>query len=230
MNLPPASAVSSHTPSALRNGHSTTKAPSSVDHLRKLLMKSMNSSHAPNFFGEWHFFNRSFIRFATTSIRLGMCARCNDEILGEENGLVAMDRMYHVACFTCTMCGSRLRGMHFYSMENQPYCESCYVVRVLIECPCYGTSLFRLHWRNVLSALDRLLIGYGISFVLVFCLSMIHHCLAHLRQIRVSIIGWLRDREGEKLLLARQTWKQRVQSKVIIVIKNEKRPSFIMRH
>jgi hypothetical protein len=39
-----------------------------------------------------------------------------------------MDRMYHVSCFTCTMCGCRLRGMHFYSMENQPYCESCYIV------------------------------------------------------------------------------------------------------
>ena len=57
-----------------------------------------------------------------------MCARCNDEIVGEENGLVAMDRMYHVSCFTCTMCGCRLRGMHFYAMENQPYCESCYIV------------------------------------------------------------------------------------------------------
>ena len=58
----------------------------------------------------------------------GMCARCNDEIVGEENGLVAMDRMYHVSCFTCSMCGCRLRGMHFYSMENKPYCEPCYIV------------------------------------------------------------------------------------------------------
>lgn len=57
-----------------------------------------------------------------------MCARCNAEIIGEENGLVVMDRMYHVSCFTCTMCGCRLRGMHFYAMENKPYCESCYIV------------------------------------------------------------------------------------------------------
>lgn len=57
-----------------------------------------------------------------------MCARCNDDIVGEENGLITMDKMYHVSCFTCTMCGCRLRGMHFYSMENKPYCESCYIV------------------------------------------------------------------------------------------------------
>jgi hypothetical protein len=62
-------------------------------------------------------------------ISQGMCARCDDEIVGEENGLVAMDRMYHVSCFTCSMCGCRLRGMHFYSMENKPYCEPCYIVR-----------------------------------------------------------------------------------------------------
>ncbi|CAF2814343.1 unnamed protein product [Rotaria sp. Silwood2] len=103
-NLPPAS---SSTSLPIRSGHLIKKEPSEVDQLAKLLMKSMNVSNEPNFFG--------------------MCARCNDEIVGEENGLIAMDRMYHVSCFTCTMCGCRLRGMHFYSMENKPYCESCYV-------------------------------------------------------------------------------------------------------
>ncbi|CAF1223435.1 unnamed protein product [Rotaria sordida] len=99
-NLPPISLPIHHE-------HLIKKEQSEVDHLTSLLMKSMNSSNQPNFFG--------------------MCARCNDEIVGEENGLIAMDRMYHVPCFTCTMCGCRLRGMHFYSMENKPYCESCYV-------------------------------------------------------------------------------------------------------
>jgi len=102
VNLPPATV-------SMRNGGHGLKRdpPADVDHLTKLLLKSMNSANEPNFFG--------------------MCARCNDEIVGEENGLVAMDRMYHVSCFTCTMCGCRLRGMHFYSMENKPYCESCYI-------------------------------------------------------------------------------------------------------
>ncbi|CAF3095523.1 unnamed protein product [Rotaria socialis] len=109
VNLPPTSSHpnSNPTPFTIRSGHQMRKEPSDVDQLTKLLMKSMNSSNEPNFFG--------------------MCARCNDEIVGEENGLVAMDRMYHVPCFTCTMCGCRLRGMHFYSMENKPYCEPCYV-------------------------------------------------------------------------------------------------------
>ena len=105
VNLPPAS---NSTSLPIRHGNMIKKEQNEVDHLTKLLMKSMNSANEPNFFG--------------------MCARCNDEIVGEENGLVAMDRMYHVSCFTCTMCGCRLRGMHFYSMENKPYCEPCYIV------------------------------------------------------------------------------------------------------
>ncbi|CAF1103454.1 unnamed protein product [Rotaria sp. Silwood1] len=103
-NLPPTSNSNSL---SIRNGNLIKKEQTEVDNLTKFLMKSMNASNEPNFFG--------------------MCARCNIEIIGEENGLIAMDRMYHVSCFTCTMCGCRLRGMHFYSMENKPYCESCYV-------------------------------------------------------------------------------------------------------
>ena len=89
----------------------------------------------------------------------GMCARCNDEIVGEENGLVAMDRMYHVSCFTCTMCGCRLRGMHFYSMENKPYCESCYIVSVRLGSEEEQHSMeFRILWKNVWYVPDQLLI------------------------------------------------------------------------
>ena len=80
-----------------------------------------------------------------------MCTRCNDEIVGEENGLVAMDRMYHVSCFTCTMCGCRLRGMHFYAMETKPYCESCYIVSRCAIDEIFNLFLFRTHWKNVLS-------------------------------------------------------------------------------
>jgi len=72
--------------------------------------------------------------------------------------------MYHVSCFTCTICGCRLRGMHFYSMENQPYCETCYIVRrrrriidMLFVCIISFFSS-RLHWKNALHVHELLLI------------------------------------------------------------------------
>jgi hypothetical protein len=49
VNLPPASSPTSLT---MRSGHLIRKEQSDVDHLTKLLMKSMNSSNEPNFFGE----------------------------------------------------------------------------------------------------------------------------------------------------------------------------------
>src|ERR1700722_13180487 len=91
VNLPPTSFP-------IRSGNLMKRDPSDVDHLTKLLMKSMNSSNEPNFFGKFLIY---LFFFFVNIISKGMCARCNDEIVGEENGLVAMDRMYHVSCFTC---------------------------------------------------------------------------------------------------------------------------------
>jgi hypothetical protein len=48
VNLPPASSSTSLT---MRNGNLIKKEQSEVDHLTKLLMKSMNSSNDSNFFG-----------------------------------------------------------------------------------------------------------------------------------------------------------------------------------
>lgn len=102
-------------------GNSINQENNELDPLTTLLIQSINASNETNLFGE------NFLRSYPI---VGICARCNDEIIGEENGLVIMDRMYHVSCFTCTMCGCRLRGMHFYAMENKPYCESCYIVSI----------------------------------------------------------------------------------------------------
>jgi hypothetical protein len=52
VNLPPTSSHSNHpTPFSIRSGNLIKKDPSDVDHLTKLLMKSINSSNEPNFFG-----------------------------------------------------------------------------------------------------------------------------------------------------------------------------------
>ena len=48
VNLPPTSFP-------LRNGNPMKRDPSDLDHLTKLLMKSMNSSNEPNFFGKFTF-------------------------------------------------------------------------------------------------------------------------------------------------------------------------------
>lgn len=41
-----------------------------------------------------------------------------------------MDQVFHVECFTCATCHSRLRGQPFYAIDRRSYCESCYIVSV----------------------------------------------------------------------------------------------------
>ena len=50
VNLPPAPSPTSSI--SMRNGHGMKRDPSDVDHLTKLLLKSMNSANEPNFFGK----------------------------------------------------------------------------------------------------------------------------------------------------------------------------------
>ncbi|KAM7013964.1 lipoma-preferred partner isoform 1-T4 [Passerculus sandwichensis] len=57
----------------------------------------------------------------------GRCARCGENVVGEGTGCTAMDQVFHVDCFTCIKCSSKLRGQPFYAVEKKAYCEPCYI-------------------------------------------------------------------------------------------------------
>ena len=41
---------------------------------------------------------------AHTHTHIGYCARCEKAVVGIENGLLALDNIYHTECFNCTRC------------------------------------------------------------------------------------------------------------------------------
>uniref|UniRef100_A0A3B3RXU2 LIM domain containing preferred translocation partner in lipoma n=1 Tax=Paramormyrops kingsleyae TaxID=1676925 RepID=A0A3B3RXU2_9TELE len=57
----------------------------------------------------------------------GRCASCGENVVGEGTGCTAMDQVFHVDCFVCMTCGTKLRGRPFYAMEKKAYCEPCYI-------------------------------------------------------------------------------------------------------
>lgn len=57
-----------------------------------------------------------------------MCADCGLKVVGEGSGCTAMDRVFHIACFTCRVCACRLQGKPFYAVEGEPHCQECYLV------------------------------------------------------------------------------------------------------
>ncbi|KAK3088148.1 hypothetical protein FSP39_015392 [Pinctada imbricata] len=89
------------------SGQEKSGKEAEVDALTSLLMQNMESSNEPEFFG--------------------ICVKCGKKVIGENNGCTANGQIYHIACFVCVSCGTLLRGKSFYSMDNKPYCEPCYI-------------------------------------------------------------------------------------------------------
>ncbi|PIK38754.1 hypothetical protein BSL78_24404, partial [Apostichopus japonicus] len=79
-----------------------------VDALTNLLMQNMTSGGE-----EGEFF--------------GMCNKCGLKVVGENSGCTAMDKVYHIECFTCQTCSQKLRGQPFYALEGGAFCENCYI-------------------------------------------------------------------------------------------------------
>ncbi|XP_064610729.1 lipoma-preferred partner homolog isoform X2 [Liolophura sinensis] len=94
-------------PTKLSEASNSAGKEAEVDALTNLLLQNMESAGDPDFFG--------------------MCAKCGKQVIGENNGCTAMDQVYHITCFICVNCTKMLRGLPFYSMENKPYCEECYL-------------------------------------------------------------------------------------------------------
>ncbi|KAM3850252.1 lipoma-preferred partner [Diretmus argenteus] len=57
----------------------------------------------------------------------GRCASCGENVVGEGTGCTAMDQVFHVDCFVCMTCSTKLRGKPFYAVEKKAYCEPCYI-------------------------------------------------------------------------------------------------------
>uniref|UniRef100_H2ZIL0 LIM zinc-binding domain-containing protein n=1 Tax=Ciona savignyi TaxID=51511 RepID=H2ZIL0_CIOSA len=56
----------------------------------------------------------------------GYCERCNAVVEGEGVGCTAMDRTFHISCFTCLKCHRSLHGEQFYCVDKDAWCDTCY--------------------------------------------------------------------------------------------------------
>ncbi|KAL5013426.1 hypothetical protein ScPMuIL_007696 [Solemya velum] len=90
-----------------QNGKSSDVKEAEVDALTNLLMQNMETTADADFFGT--------------------CSKCGKCVEGENNGCTAMEQVFHITCFTCVNCAKPLKGKSFYSMDNKPYCEGCYM-------------------------------------------------------------------------------------------------------
>ena len=74
----------------------------------------------------------------------GTCFSCENKILGEGTGCSAMGRLYHIACFNCSVCMNPLQGKPFYALEGKPLCQRDYMNTLEKCCKCYAPILDRI--------------------------------------------------------------------------------------
>ncbi|UYV82015.1 RNF41 [Cordylochernes scorpioides] len=113
-----------------------------VDHLTDLLVQSMENSGDRDFYEEDE--EPPVIGEVVTVGGAGMCHKCGEKVLGEGSGCTAMDAVYHISCFTCTLCHKELQGKPFFAMEGKPYCEEDYINTLEKCCVCAKPILDRI--------------------------------------------------------------------------------------
>ncbi|XP_052441081.1 LIM domain-containing protein 1 [Carassius gibelio] len=63
----------------------------------------------------------------TNSLCFGTCAKCTGGVYGAAQGCQAMGQVYHDSCFTCCVCGQKLKGKAFYEFSGRVFCEEDYL-------------------------------------------------------------------------------------------------------
>lgn len=86
---------------------SSQSIESEVDKLTDILMKNLE--------------------FAAEKDFEGICHKCDNKVIGSENGCQAMGSLYHRTCFICKVCKCQLVNLPFYSVDSDPLCEKDYL-------------------------------------------------------------------------------------------------------
>lgn len=111
----------------ISNSSSLNRLPiqeTEVDALTNLLVQSINQANpeADNY---------------------GTCFKCNG-IVTESLGCTAMERIYHIACFTCHYCQVSLQGKPFYAVDGKALCQDDYMNTLEKCCVCLNPITERI--------------------------------------------------------------------------------------
>ncbi|XP_048360447.1 zyxin isoform X2 [Sphaerodactylus townsendi] len=79
---------------------------------------------------------------ASTSAEL--CDLCNKALSRTQPAVRALDKLFHVECFTCFKCERQLQGQQFYNVDEKPFCEECYAGTLEKCCVCKQTITDRM--------------------------------------------------------------------------------------
>lgn len=86
----------------------------------------------------------NYLNKTETPSIIGICHKCGEAVLSEGTGCTAMDQVYHIRCFRCSICNRMLQGLPFYALDGKPYCEDDYLNTLEKCCVCNRPILDRI--------------------------------------------------------------------------------------
>ncbi|XP_060092929.1 zyxin isoform X2 [Heteronotia binoei] len=81
---------------------------------------------------------------AEASTPAELCGLCNKALSRTQPAVRALDKLFHVECFTCFKCERQLQGQQFYNVDEKPFCEDCYAATLEKCCVCKQTITDRM--------------------------------------------------------------------------------------
>nr|XP_060618650.1 zyxin isoform X1 [Anolis sagrei ordinatus]XP_060618651.1 zyxin isoform X1 [Anolis sagrei ordinatus]XP_060618652.1 zyxin isoform X1 [Anolis sagrei ordinatus] len=72
------------------------------------------------------------------------CGLCKKALSRTQPAVRALDKFFHVECFTCFKCERQLQGQQFYNVDEKPFCEECYAGTLEKCCVCKQTITDRM--------------------------------------------------------------------------------------
>ncbi|XP_015283611.1 PREDICTED: zyxin isoform X2 [Gekko japonicus] len=81
---------------------------------------------------------------AEASTAAELCGLCNKALSRTQPAVRALDKLFHVECFTCFKCERQLQGQQFYNVDEKPFCEDCYAGTLEKCCVCKQTITDRM--------------------------------------------------------------------------------------
>ncbi|KAJ6653610.1 hypothetical protein lerEdw1_009044 [Lerista edwardsae] len=73
-----------------------------------------------------------------------LCGLCHKALSRTQPAVRALDKLFHVECFTCFKCERQLQGQQFYNVDEKPFCEECYAGTLEKCCVCKQTITDRM--------------------------------------------------------------------------------------
>jgi hypothetical protein len=93
----------------------------------------------------------------------GPCGICDQPVIGEESGCLALEQIFHNRCFKCNKCFKVLSGGNFFVKDGLVLCEKDYYVSHMTICISNGDTFGTIQSVLISEVIYYIICAFGTS-------------------------------------------------------------------